>query len=109
MISTISAIHSATGYAQGGEIKGNHYSGDNIGGLVDGSQLIGLNAGEVVLTRAMQGNLASQLQEGSGGGGTSMQPYVSGENIFLGMSNYTRKKGYGDIVTTSTMRRLGLM
>jgi hypothetical protein len=62
MISTISAIHSATGYAEGGMIKGNSYSGDRIGGLVDGNQLVGLNAGEVVLNAAQQNTLAQSLQ-----------------------------------------------
>ena len=63
MISTISAIHSSTGYAQGGIIKGNSYSGDNIGGMVDGGAggFVGLNAGEVVLNAAQQSNLAQNL------------------------------------------------
>ena len=63
MISTISAIHSATGYANGGVIKGNSYSGDNIGGMVDGGAggFVGLNAGEVVLNAAQQNTLAQNL------------------------------------------------
>jgi hypothetical protein len=63
MISTITAIHSATGYAQGGVIKGNSYSGDNIGGMVDGGAggFVGLNAGEVVLNAAQQNTLAQNL------------------------------------------------
>jgi hypothetical protein len=63
MISTISAIHSATGYAQGGVIKGNSYSGDNIGGMIDGGAggFVGLNAGEVVLNAAQQNTLAQNL------------------------------------------------
>ena len=61
MVSTIASIHSATGYAQGGMIKGNSYSGDNIGGLVDGSGLVGLNAGELVLNAAQPNNVAQNL------------------------------------------------
>jgi hypothetical protein len=63
MISTISAIHSSTGYANGGVIKGNSYSGDNIGGMVDGGAggFVGLNAGEVVLNAAQQNTLAQNL------------------------------------------------
>ena len=49
MVSTISAIHSATGYSEGGIIKGTSYSGDNI--MANGGT-IGLNAGEIVLNRA---------------------------------------------------------
>lgn len=62
LATTISTVHSLTGYAEGGMIKGNSYSGDSIGGLVDGSQLVGLNAGEVVLNAAQQNNLAQSLQ-----------------------------------------------
>ena len=108
MISMIQSIHDVTGYAQGGEIKGNYYSSDKIGGIVDGSQFVGLNAGEIVLNRAQTSAVAQQLQDGSRGG-VSMQPYVNGETIFLGMNNHARKKGYGEIVTTSTLRRYGLI
>lgn len=59
---TISTIHSLTGYAEGGMIKGNSYSGDNIGGLVGGSQFVGLNAGEIVLNASMTNNLANSLK-----------------------------------------------
>ena len=99
MMTAIGAIHSATGYAQGGEIKGNTYSGDQIGGLVDNSQLVGLNAGEIVLNRAMAGNIASQLQETIPQRG-SAQPFVTGSMIFLGLNNYLRENGYGQLVTT---------
>ena len=101
MMTAIGAIHSATGYAQGGEIKGNTYSGDQIGGLVDNSQLVGLNAGEIVLNRAMVGNIASQLQGTQQRGGSS-QPYVTGDMIFLGLTNYLKANGYGQLVTTNT-------
>ena len=94
MISTISAIHSATGYAEGGIVKGNQYSGDNIW---TGNAWV--NSGELILNRAQQGVLADALSEppSSIQGGN---PYVSGENIFLGMNNYLRRAGYGELVTT---------
>ena len=99
MITTISAIKGATaGYEQGGIIKGNSYSGDNIGGVVDGSQLVGLNAGELVLTRAMQSNLAGQLQGNGGGGGYASMPYVTGEKIVLGINNWAKRNGKGELV-----------
>jgi hypothetical protein len=97
MISTISAIHSSTGYAEGGMIKGNSYSGDNIGGLVDGSQFVGLNAGEVVLNASQQNMLAQNLQ---GGGGTvNVVGRVVGEDIFLSADRYARRSGRGGILT----------
>ena len=99
MLGTISAIKGATaGYEQGGIIKGNSYSGDNIGGVVDGSQYVGLNAGELVLTRAMQSNLAGQLQSGGNGGGFASMPYVTGEKIVLGINNWAKQQGKGQLV-----------
>ena len=89
MISTISAIHSSTGYAEGGIVKGNQYSGDNIpGGAM-------INAGELVLNRAQQGNLAAQLQEGGGGYTPS---HISGEQIFIALNRYTKRSGKGELV-----------
>lgn len=99
MISTISAIHSSTGYAEGGMIKGNSYSGDNLRMPVVGGGMIGVNSGELILNRVQQGVLADALSEppSSIQGGN---PYVSGENIFLGINNYLRRSGRGEIVTT---------
>ena len=92
MVSTIAAIKSATAgsYANGGVIGGSSYSGDQ--------QVAMVNAGEVILNRAQQGNLAQQLSDGSGGGG--MRPsWISGEQIYVAMNRYTRRTGKGEIVT----------
>ena len=97
MVSMISAIHSATGYAQGGMIKGNSYSGDNIGGLVDGSQLVGLNAGEVVLNASQQSMLAGNLQ-GSGGGKMEIVGVLTGENVVLMADRWGRRTGRGELL-----------
>lgn len=100
MISTIAAIHSATGYAEGGIVKGNSYSGDNLWG---GAYV---NAGELVLNRAQQGALASQLEGASESG--SMKPYTTGEYIYLGVKNHLSRSGQGEIVTTSMLKKMGL-
>ena len=97
MVSMISAIHSATGYAQGGMIKGNSYSGDNIGGLVDGSQLVGLNAGEVVLNASQQSMLANNLQGGSGGK-MEIVGVLTGENVVLMADRWGRRTGRGELL-----------
>lgn len=100
MISVITAIHSATGYAQGGVIKGSSYSGDNIGGMVDGGAggFVGLNAGEVVLNAAQQRGVASALSEG---GNRRIEVFgrLSGETIYLSSDRYTRRTGRGTIMT----------
>ena len=58
MLATISSIHNATGYASGGEVKGNTYSGDQIP--------IMANAGEIILNRAQQSSLAQSITSGGG-------------------------------------------
>ena len=99
MATTIATVHSLTGFAEGGIVKGNSYSGDNIGGLVDGSQFVGLNAGELVLNASQQGTLAEALISGSNqGGGGSSTPYVTGEKIVMGINNYGRRAGLGELV-----------
>ena len=97
MVSTISSIHSSTGYAQGGLIKGNSYSGDNIGGVVDGSQFVGLNAGELVLNASQQSMLASNLQ-GSGGGKMEIVGVLTGENVVLMADRFGRRTGRGELL-----------
>lgn len=89
MVTTIASIHSATGYAHGGIVDGNSYSGDNVP--------IMANAGEVVLTKAMQSNLASQL-DGAGLQGLGPSK-VSGEQIYVVLNRYTRRSGKGELVT----------
>lgn len=98
MATTIATIHSLTGYAQGGMVKGNSYSGDNIPAMVDGSQMVGLNAGEVVLNASQQQTLAGRLQNG-GGGGINVVGEIQGEKIVLVANRYFRRTGQGEIVT----------
>ena len=90
MATTIASIHSATGYAEGGIVSGRQYSGDNIP--------IMANAGEVVLTKAMQGSLAQSLESPRGGGGFTAS-HVSGEQIWIALNAYTKRSGQGEIVT----------
>ena len=93
MLTMISTIHSATGYAEGGVVKGNHYSGD----MLDGGSF-GINAGELVLNRAQQGSLASQL-EGGGLRNLRLSAEVKGEQIVLVANRYFKRTGQGEIVT----------
>jgi hypothetical protein len=93
MVSTIATIHSATGYAQGGIVKGNSYSGDNIYGGPDAM----VNAGELVLTKAQQNTLAQNLQ--GGGGNLRLDGVISGESIHIVHNRYLKRTGQGEIVT----------
>lgn len=89
MATTISTIHSLTGFENGGEIKGNSFSGDNIP--------IMANAGEVVLTRAMAGNVAAQLQ--GSGSNVHVTGELRGESIYLAVNRSLKRRGKGELVT----------
>ena len=88
MIATISSIHSATGYAQGGIVKGNSYSGDNIYGGPDAM----VNAGELVLTKAQQSTLASALQ-GNGLQNINIAGKIKGTDIILSIDRSLQLEG----------------
>lgn len=87
MATTISTIHSLTGYAEGGIVKGNHYSGD----MLDGGSF-GINAGELVLNKAQQGALANEL---SNGGMRTLHVVgrISGTDIILSADRSLRLQG----------------
>ena len=88
------------GKAAGGMlIPGNSFSGDNLRMPVDGGRgFIGVNSGELILNRAQQANLASQLQ---GGGGQTVHVVgkLSGESLFLCAENWAKRTGRGEFVT----------
>lgn len=95
MISTIAAIKSATaskGYAEGGIVKGNSFSGDNIPADTF------INAGELVLNRSQQMSIAAQLQDGERRGGFTPS-HISGEQIYIALNRYTKRTGRGELVT----------
>jgi hypothetical protein len=108
-IEAISTADTIIPFASGGVVKaaggyrvpGRTFSGDLVPAR--------LNAGELVLNQAQAGVIANALQDREFGSGASLQPYVEGEHIFLGMENTLKRKGKGEIVTTSTLRRLGLI
>ena len=88
--------HAAHGFA----IPGTHYSGDTTPILA--------NAGEVILNKAQQGNLVSQLPSDQTQSSSS-RPYVSGQDIFLGTNNYLKGIGQGGLVTTRFLQQRGLI
>ena len=77
--------------AAGGYVDGNNYSGDMVPAM--------LNSGELVLNRAQQGNLASQLQ--GNGGQMQLETTITGEQIRLVLNNNGRRTGRGEYVTSN--------
>jgi hypothetical protein len=89
MLSSIAAIKSATkGFANGGIVPGNSYSGDNV-------RAYGLNSGELILNRAQQDNIAAQLQ-GGGMKNLNLTATVTGEQIRLALNNTGKRTGNGE-------------
>ena len=86
MISTISAIKSVTAgsYAEGGIIPGNSFSGDNLTANV--------NSGELILNRAQQNTIASQLQSNPMGN-MKLSGKLSGKDILIAIDNTNRSEG----------------
>lgn len=98
MATTISTIHSLTGYAEGGMIKGNSYSGDNL--MATGPNgLIGLNAGEIVLNAAQSANVAKGLQGAGSLSGMRLQTRVKGTELLVWLDNSLAQSGRGELVT----------
>lgn len=89
---TIATVHSLTGFAEGGIVPGNSFSGDNLH-----TADYGINSGELILNKAQQSTLASQLQDSEAMGAES-RPYVTGEKIVLGINNWGRRYGKGELV-----------
>jgi hypothetical protein len=80
-------IHAANGY-----VGGNNYSGDMVPAM--------LNSGELVLNRAQQGNLASQLENGASQN-MKLDAVITGEQIRLVLNNNGRRTGRGEYVTSN--------
>ena len=72
-------------------VPGNNYSGDRIPVLV--------NSGELILNRAQQGNIASQLQGGAQN--LNLDAVITGEQIRLVLNNNGRRTGRGEYVQTN--------
>ena len=109
-IEAISAADSLIPFANGGIVKaangaiiGNSYSGDNLRGIGPGGQIYGLNAGEVILNKAAQGNLVSMLN----GGGLSnlhLETYLDGRAIRIVLNNDSQSRMKGKYVTSRNYR-----
>ena len=86
-------VHAAGGWS--GFVPGNNYSGDMVPAM--------LNSGELVLNRAQQGNLASQLN-GGGMQNIQLEAVISGEQIMLASNNRGRRTGRGEIVQSRRVK-----
>ena len=82
-------VHAANGFA--GKVPGTAYSGDNIPALLD--------AGEVVLTRAMAGNVASQL-EGNNLSNLQLEAVIYAEQLRFLLRDNSKRRNKGEYITS---------
>jgi hypothetical protein len=92
MVATIASVKSATkgGFATGGIVPGNSFSGDNLR-ISD----YGINSGELILNHAQQNNLANAL-EGDRLEGMSLSTVITAEDIKLILNNNGERIGVGE-------------
>lgn len=76
-------VHAANGWA--GTVPGNSFSGDNVPAM--------LNSGEVVLTRAMASNLASQLSSNNAGATGRAMATIESDQIKIVLQNGAQSRG----------------
>ena len=89
MTTTIANVHSATGYANGGIVEGNTYSGDQIP--------IMANAGEIVLNASQQSMLANNIKN-QGGGGMRIVGVLKGHDMALMLDRWGMTTGRGELL-----------
>ena len=84
MMSTIMSIKSATkgGFAEGGIVPGNSYSGDRLN-----TAMYGINSGELILNKAQQNNVAAALDGGGPFSNLQLTSRVSGRDLVLTINN----------------------
>ena len=83
--------HAANGYY----VPGNRFSGDTTPVLA--------NAGELILNKAAQSSIASQLEGVNSMQNMKLEAIVTGEQIRLALNNNGRRTGRGEYVQTNRM------
>ena len=88
---TIAAVSKAKsagkGFAMGGIVPGNSFSGDNLR-----TSDFGINSGELILNKAQQDSVAGQLQ-GNGMDGGTITGAVTGKDLILTIQNQQKSLG----------------
>lgn len=93
-VGAASTIKNATkgGFAEGGIVPGNSFSGDN--------NIYGLNSGELILNKAQQNSIAGLLRQS---GGMELTATVNGEQLLFVLNSYGLRTGRGKVVTSSKL------
>jgi len=84
LTSVISQIHSLSGFADGGIVGGNSFSGDRV--------MARVNSGEMILNRSQQANLFNMIGGGVTTGG-NVKFRIEGDALVGVLNNYNKKTG----------------
>jgi hypothetical protein len=95
LATTISTVHSLTGYSEGGIVGGSSFSGDNV---YAGNAMV--NSGELILNRAQQNSLAASLSENSALANLNLTATLKGEDLRMSINRNGRRTGKGEMTTT---------
>lgn len=88
VIAAVSKAKSAgKGFAMGGIVPGNSFSGDNLR-----TSDFGINSGELILNKSQQDSIAGQLQ-GNGMDGGTITGAVTGKDLILTIQNQQKSLG----------------
>ena len=99
-IQTINTVGSVFGLFRNGGMVPHAATGLMVpGNDFSDSTPVMVSSGELILNKAQQNSVAQGLREERGGGYDGI-PYVDGEKIYLGMNNFLRRSGRGEIVTS---------
>lgn len=99
-IQTIKAVGTVLGLFRNGGMVHHAATGLMVpGNDFSDSTPVMVSSGELILNKAQQNAVAQGLREDRGGGYDGI-PYVDGEKIYLGMNNFLRRSGRGEIVTS---------
>lgn len=91
MVSTIASIKNATGFANGGVIGGNSYSGDKL--------LARVNSGEVILPAKKASELGDMITENQSSNYSSIEWKIKGSDLYGTLHNYSKVKAKSGKIT----------
>lgn len=88
LAATSKAKSAGKGFANGGIVPGNSFSGDNLH-----TSDYGINSGELILNRAQQHTIASQLQGNNPMSNLQLSLEVNADKFLIGLNNSNRMRG----------------
>ena len=91
MTATIASIKNASGFAKGGVIGGNSYSGDKL--------LARVNSGEVILPAKKASELGDMITENQSSNYSSIEWKIKGSDLYGTLHNYSKVKAKSGKIT----------